>query len=86
MKEKKIPTISGLTTTSALTAVENKILNFIIPVKKMVYDIKTSGIEKKVTDHNHDKYITTSEFNMLTAETFAARLAQAKFNKGRFWY
>ena len=28
-------------------------------------------------DHKHDKYITTSKFNKLTAENFAARLAQA---------
>ena len=34
-------------------------------------------IEKKVTDHDHDNYITTSEFNKLTTENFAARLAQA---------
>ena len=33
-------------------------------------------MEKKVTDHDHDKYITTSEFNNLTAKSFAARLAQ----------
>ena len=32
---------------------------------------------KKITDHSHDKYITTPEFNKLTAENFAARLAQA---------
>ena len=32
----------------------------------------------KVTDHDHDKYITTSEFNKSTAENFAARLALAK--------
>ena len=36
-----------------------------------------SEIEKKMTDHDHDKYITTPEFNKLTAENFAARLAQA---------
>ena len=30
--------------------------------------------EKKLTDHNLDKYITTSEFNKLTAEKSAARL------------
>ena len=29
-------------------------------------------------NHDHDRYITTPEFNKLTAETFAARLAQAK--------
>ena len=26
----------------------------------------------KITDHNHDKYITTPEFNKLTSENFAA--------------
>ena len=36
-----------------------------------------SEIEKKITDHDHDKCITTPEFNKLTAEYFAARLAQA---------
>ena len=32
---------------------------------------------KKMTDHSHDKYITTPEFNKLTAENVAAKLAQA---------
>ena len=36
-----------------------------------------SEIEKRVNNHNHDKYITTPEFNKLTAENFIARLAQA---------
>ena len=31
----------------------------------------------KVTDHSHDKYITTPEFNKVTTGNFAARLAQA---------
>ena len=31
----------------------------------------------KVSDHNHDKYITTPEFNNLAARVFTARLAQA---------
>ena len=34
-------------------------------------------MEKKITDHNHDKYITTLDFNKLTSEHFAARLKQA---------
>ena len=38
---------------------------------------KTTEIEKKLTDHNHDKCITTSEFNTLAADIFNARLAQA---------
>ena len=33
--------------------------------------------KKKIPDHKHEKYITTPEFNMLTAENFAVRLAQA---------
>ena len=31
----------------------------------------------KITDHNHDKYISTPEFNKLTSENFAARLKEA---------
>ena len=33
--------------------------------------------KKRITDHDHDKYIATPEFNKLTAESFAARLTQA---------
>ena len=29
------------------------------------------------TYHDHDKYITTQEFNKLNAQNFASRLAQA---------
>ena len=43
---------------------------------KTDYNTKISETEQKLTDHNHDKYITTPEFNMFTVETFAARLAQ----------
>ena len=32
---------------------------------------------KKISDHNHYRYITTSEFSKLTAENVAARLTQA---------
>ena len=48
----------------------------VIQLKKTDYNTKIYEIEKETTDHNHDKYITTPEFNKLTAETFAARLAQ----------
>ena len=63
-----------------LTAVENKIANIIIIVKKNLkkgYNTKIDEIEKKLTDHNHDNYITTLEFNTFTAEVFDARLGQA---------
>ena len=29
----------------------------------------------RITDHDHDKYITTPEFDKLKAENFAANLA-----------
>ena len=61
--EGKIPSISGLATNSALTAIENKIPNVSGLVKKTGYNTKISETEKKVIDHNHDKYITTPEFN-----------------------
>ena len=45
--------------------------------KKFDYKTKINKIEKKITYHNHDKYITAQEFNKLTAEKCAARLKQA---------
>ena len=45
--------------------------------KKTDYNTKINEIGKKITDHDHDKYIITPEFLKLTAENFAARLAQA---------
>ena len=44
-------------------------------VKKTDYNTKKSEIEKKVNDHNHDKYITTAEYNTLAADVFNERLA-----------
>ena len=32
---------------------------------------------KKLTDHNHDKYINTPEFNTLAASAFNARITRA---------
>ena len=64
-------------TKSALTAVENIIPDASSLVKKTNYNTKINELEKKVTDHSHDKYITTPEFNTLAASIFNARLAQA---------
>ena len=81
----KIPSISGLATNAALTAVENKIPNFNSLVKKTDSDVKITEIEKKLTDHNHDKCIATPEFNTLAADIFNARLTQANLiNKKDF--
>ena len=75
--ENKIQDVSSLTTKTALTAVENKITSVVIQSKKIGYATKIIELEKKLTDHNHNKYITTPEFNILAASVFNARLAQA---------
>ena len=54
--------------------------NFIIVrslVKKTDCDTKISEIENEVIDHNHGKYNTTREFNILAARVFNTRLTQA---------
>ena len=61
--EDKIPDFSSLATKTALSSVENKIPSVSILVKKTDHGIKINEIEKKLTDHNHDEYITTPEFN-----------------------
>ena len=45
--------------------------------KKTEYNTKITDIENKLNNHNHDKYVATSEFNTLAADVFNARLAQA---------
>ena len=45
-------------------------------MKKTNYDTKISDFEKKITNQNHDKYVTIPEFNTLAASVFTARLAQ----------
>ena len=70
--------IGGLAVNPALTAVEDKITDISSLVKTTTdYNIKITETENKLTDHDHDKYITTPEFNKVTAENFAARLKQA---------
>ena len=74
----EIPSITGLATTSALTTVENKIPSISNLVKKTDYDAKVTEIEKKLTDHNHDNHITTTEFNKLATD---ARIVLANLVK-----
>ena len=67
--KKEIPLINDLATTNtALTTVENKILNVSDLVKNSDYDAKISEMEKK--------YFTTSEYNKFTSNTFDAKLTQ----------
>ena len=66
-KEGKIPDISGLATKTVLTTVE----------KKTDYNTKITDIENIISNHNHHKYVATSEFNTFAVNVFNARLAQA---------
>ena len=73
--EDNIPDIIGLATKTALTTVENKIRSISSLVKKTDYNTKITDIENKLNNHNHDKYVATSEFNTLASDVFNARLA-----------
>ena len=75
--EGMIPNVSNLTTKIASTTVQNKIPSVSNLVKKRDYDTKITEIENNLNNHNHDKYIATSEFNNLAADVFNARLAKA---------
>ena len=75
--ENKIPDINNLATKTALTAVENKIPNVSNLVNKTDYNTKVTETENKLTNHNHDKYTDTQEFNRLAADVFNARIAKA---------
>ena len=61
--ENKIPDVSSLIAKTALTSVENKIPDVRSLVKKNKFWQKNQqNLKKKLTDNNHDKYITTPEF------------------------
>ena len=75
--EGKTPDVSNLATKTALIAVENKIPDVSSLVKKTDYGTEITEIENKLNNHNHEKYITTPEFNTLAADVFNARLARA---------
>ena len=66
---------NNLATTTSPIAVEKKTPDVSNLVKKADCNTKISENENKtITDHDHDKYITTQEFNKLTSEKFPARL------------
>ena len=75
--ENKIPVFSVLATKSALTVVENKIPDVSTLVEKTNSDAKIIELEKKLADHNHKKYITSSESINLATEVFNLKLSQA---------
>ena len=59
-----------------MPAVENKVPTVSSLVKRINYDTKISELGKNLTDHDHDKYISTPEFNTFAASVFDAKLAK----------
>ena len=58
-----------------MNALEKKLPNVSNLVTKTDYNTKVSEIEKKVSDRNHDKHMTTPEFNKLTTEFSTSRFS-----------
>ena len=90
--ESKIQDVSSLAKKTVLTAVENKIPDVSSLVNNnnnnnnnnkiviiIIQESESVRLKKKLVDHNHDKYITTPEFNTLAACVFNSRLAQTNF-------
>ena len=50
-------------------------------MKKPDYNTKITEIEKTLTHHDHHKYITTPDFNKLSADDFDTRLARGSLNQ-----
>ena len=55
---------------------KTKYLMLVTQSKKTDYNTKISETENRIANHDHDKYITTPEFNEFTAKKFIARLKQ----------
>ena len=64
--EVKIPSITGLAATAALTAVENKIPDVSNLAKKTDYDAKISNIESKC--------FTTAQYNKFASQALDAKI------------
>ena len=82
--ENKIGSISGLAITTTLTAVENETPNVSNLATKIDYNTKINETENNTTDCDHDRYISTPEFNKITTED-ASRLAQANTPIAQFF-
>ena len=74
----EIPISTNLATKTGLNVLKIKYLALVIQSKKNDYNTNINEIEKKITDHNYDKYITNPEFDKLISENSAARLKQVK--------
>ena len=78
--EKKIPNTNRLVKktdcNAKISEIEGKIRSTCgLAANSALTALKLKNKTKQLTDHNHDKHITTPEFNMFTADVFDARLA-----------
>ena len=64
----EIPIITNLATNASLNPKRNEKPSVSNLFKKADYNAEINTIQKKIIDHNHDKYITTPEFNKFTKE------------------
>ena len=87
-----IPSITKLASTPAFTAKINEVKNKKPNISNLAICTAFTPVENKIHDHN--KYITTPEFNKLTTENFATKLAQTNsankidivYKKDWFWW
>ena len=71
----EILSITNLATSTALNAKIKEVKNKMPNITNLTTTTVLTAVENKIP--HHSKYITTPEFNKLTAEKFAVRLAQA---------
>ena len=71
----KVPDITNLSINISLNAKINGVKNKIPNITNLATTTALTNVENKMPDLS--KYVTTPQFNKLTAENFTARLAQA---------
>ena len=71
----EMPKITNFATSTALNDKINEVGNKIPNITNLATTTAVTAVENKIPDHS--KYVTTPEFNKITAESFTARLAQA---------
>ena len=87
-----ILSITKLARTPAFTAKINEVKNKNPNITNLAITTAFTPVENKINDHN--EYITTPEFNKLTTENFATKLAQTNsankidiiYKKDWFWW
>ena len=70
----KVPSITNLVTNASLNAKISELKNEIPNITNLAITTALTAVESKIPDHG--KYITTPEFNELTADNFTPRLKQ----------